>query len=71
MGVSGKRPVIVCVGRLDRQKDQKTLVTAWTRVRMPCDLVLIGHETSPGYADELRRIAAAKEQGSVCLLRRT
>ena len=59
MGVSGKRPIIVCVGRLDRQKDQKTLVSAWAKMHMASDLVLIGPETSPGYADELRRIGGS------------
>ena len=54
MGVDGKRPVIVCIGRLDRQKDQETLVRAWTSMHMPSDLVLIGPETSPDYGNKLK-----------------
>ena len=59
LGLDGSRPLIACIARLDRQKDQATLVAAWLRCATPCDLALVGPETCQGYADELRRLAAA------------
>jgi glycosyltransferase involved in cell wall biosynthesis len=60
LGADRERPLISCVARIDRQKDQATLVEAWARhCRVDCDLVLVGPETSPGYSDELKAIAAA------------
>jgi glycosyltransferase involved in cell wall biosynthesis len=52
-------PIILCLGRLDRQKDQATLVAAWRALARPdAALVLAGPETSPGYGGELDRGAA-------------
>ena len=36
-------------------------------MHMPSDLVLIGHETSPGYAEELQRIGAHNNHGRLVL----
>jgi len=59
LGIVGDRLLITCIARLDRQKDQATLVRAWTRLgRSGVDLALVGAESSPGYADELRRLGA-------------
>lgn len=58
LGVSSERRLIVCVARVDRQKDQATLVRAWAHhCAEPCDLALVGPETSPGYIDELKELA--------------
>ncbi len=52
------RPLLVCVARIDRQKDQATLVKAWARhLSTDCDLALVGPETSPGYLAELEGLA--------------
>ena len=49
---------VLCLGRLDRQKDQLTLVAAWKRLgRADAALILAGPETSPGYSAELMRAA--------------
>jgi len=59
LGLPPGRRAIVCVARLDRQKDQLLLVRAWAALgRAECDLVLAGPETSPGYADLCRHAAA-------------
>src|SRR5690606_37911903 len=59
LGASKERRLIVCVARVDRQKDQATLVRAWARhCAKDCDLALVGPETSPGYAQELRELSA-------------
>lgn len=51
--------LIVCVARIDRQKDQATLVKAWANhCNSVCDLALVGAETSPGYVEELRGLAS-------------
>lgn len=58
LGASPERRLIVCVARVDRQKDQATLVRAWARhCAGVCDLALVGPETSPGYAKELKDLA--------------
>lgn len=57
LGLTGERPLIVCVARIDKQKDQATLVRAWAKhSKVPSDLVLVGPETAPGYSEELRRL---------------
>ena len=48
--VDQQQPLIVCCARLDKQKDQATLVKAWATSHVASDLVLVGPETSPGYA---------------------
>lgn len=53
----GERPVIGCLARLDALKDQRTLVAAWRRLTIACDLLLIGAESTPGYAELLRQDA--------------
>lgn len=54
-GAAGeRRPLVVCVARLDAQKDQETLVRAWAALDTPCDLALVGPETTLGYADQCR-----------------
>lgn len=59
LGTSAERRLIVCVARVDRQKDQATLVRAWARHSGgDCDLALVGPETSPGYTEELRELSA-------------
>lgn len=58
LGINDQRTLIGCLARLDVQKDQRTLIDAWRRLTPPCDLVLIGGESSPGYAAELRQAAA-------------
>ncbi|MBA3845761.1 MAG: glycosyltransferase family 4 protein, partial [Planctomycetes bacterium] len=59
LGIDPARELVVAVSRLDRQKDLATLVQAWAGAGRPtCDLALIGSETTPGYADELRRLSA-------------
>ncbi len=58
LGLPPGRRAIACVARLDRQKDQLQLVQAWAGLgRAECDLVLVGPETSPGYADLCRQAA--------------
>jgi glycosyltransferase involved in cell wall biosynthesis len=55
----GPGPVIACIGRLDGQKDQLTLVQAWLRLPAPRPwLVLAGAETEPGYGARLAALAA-------------
>lgn len=50
--------LIVCAARLDVQKDQLTLVQAWTALACNnCHLILAGAETSPGYAEKCRTAA--------------
>ncbi len=57
LGIDSKRLLIVCVARVDHQKDQATLVKAWrNQLSSECDLALIGPETSPGYVDKLTRL---------------
>ncbi|HYE05935.1 MAG TPA: glycosyltransferase family 4 protein, partial [Planctomycetota bacterium] len=59
LGVDAARELVLAVSRLDRQKDLATLVRAWAAAGRPgCDLALVGSETTPGYADELRSLAA-------------
>ena len=55
LGINSERMLVVCVARVDHQKDQATLVKAWARYcSVECDLALIGPETSPGYVEELK-----------------
>jgi len=50
--------VLLCPARLDRDKDQATLVRAWRRLdRDDVHLALVGAETTAGYARELRALA--------------
>ncbi|HEX9375677.1 MAG TPA: glycosyltransferase family 4 protein [Actinomycetota bacterium] len=45
LGLDPSRPLVVCVGRLSRQKGQDVLLAAWPRVRRDvpaADLVLVG-----------------------------
>lgn len=61
LGVPLERKLVVCVARIDRQKDQATLVRAWSHhLAADCDLALVGPETTPGYAVELRELAQSK-----------
>src|SRR5690606_19245434 len=61
LGVPHDRALIVCVARLDHQKDQATLVRAWSHhLNADCDLALVGPETTPGYVVELRKLAQKK-----------
>jgi glycosyltransferase involved in cell wall biosynthesis len=58
VGVEGDRLLITCIARVDRQKDQATLVEAWARhCSVDCDLAVVGPETSAGYVQELQALA--------------
>ncbi len=58
LDISPDRKLIACVARIDRQKDQATLVRAWSQhCRADCDLALVGPETSTGYVQELQQIS--------------
>lgn len=62
LGVPEGVPLIACVARLDPQKDQETLVSAWLALNDPrAHLALVGAETEPGYAARLRRVAGAAQ----------
>jgi glycosyltransferase involved in cell wall biosynthesis len=57
LGADPDRPLVVCVARVDKQKDQATLVRAWRdHCAAEFDLALVGPETSPGYLDELKSL---------------
>ena len=59
----GPGPVIACIGRLDGQKDQATLVRAWLHLPQPRPwLVLAGAETEPGYGAQLTALAQGAER---------
>lgn len=59
LGVPTQARLVVCVARLDAQKDQETLVRAWSSLDDPdCYLALVGPETEPGYALGCRRLGA-------------
>lgn len=58
LGVSDERLLIVCMARIDHQKDQATLVRAWAELDVECDLALIGPETTQGYLETLRALAS-------------
>lgn len=61
LGITAPR-VLVCVGRLTRQKGQDRLLQAWERARPPdTELVLVG----PGHADALRVHAPTQWGASV------
>ena len=55
LATDGARPLLVCLARLDEQKDQPTLVEAWAGLTTPCDLALVGPETTPGYVDRCQK----------------
>lgn len=58
LGVGADRTLITCIARVDRQKDQATLVEAWARYcAHDADLALVGPETSAGYVRELQALA--------------
>lgn len=58
LGLELGTSLIVCVARIDRQKDQATLVKAWANhCNTICDLALVGPETTPGYVEELQALA--------------
>lgn len=58
--VPSESKLVVCVARVDRQKDQATLVKAWAKhCEETFDLAIVGPETSPGYAQELAQLARA------------
>ena len=59
LGIPSNEPLILCPARIDRQKDQLTLVQAWAAAEIPnSHLALVGDETSPGYLDECKQAAA-------------
>lgn len=63
LGVPEHARLIVCVARLDSQKDQETLVRAWLAMNDPeCYLALVGPETEPGYALRCRRLGIPAAQ---------
>jgi glycosyltransferase involved in cell wall biosynthesis len=62
LDLDGDRPIIACIARLDAQKDQVTLAKAWATLREPCDLALVGAETTPGY----RAAIEAAIRGATC-----
>lgn len=62
LGVPGDRLLLVCIARVDHQKDQATLVRAWADLEIECDLALIGPETTAGYLETLRGLAGATER---------
>jgi glycosyltransferase involved in cell wall biosynthesis len=58
LGVPLDRKLIVCVARIDHQKDQATLVRAWSHhLSADCDLALVGPETTPGFVADLKNMA--------------
>jgi len=58
LGITNGRRIVLCPARLDEQKDQLTLVLAWKELaRADVDLVLVGPETTPGYAARLTSAA--------------
>ncbi len=62
LGVSSDRALLVCIARVDHQKDQATLVRAWAGLELECDLALIGPETTAGYLETLRGLARAADR---------
>ena len=60
LGIPADARLMICVARLDPQKDQQTLVRAWLSLEDPsCYLALVGPETEPGYAALCRQLAGA------------
>lgn len=51
-------PFVLCVGRIEANKNQLSLILACRMLSMP--LVLIGHEPDPHYAELCRRVADDK-----------
>lgn len=63
LGVPPDAPLVVCVARLDAQKDQETLVRAWLSLEnREVYLALVGPETEPGYALRCRELARPAAQ---------
>lgn len=70
-GIAPDAFLILCVGRIDAQKNQKLLLTAFVRLasRIPNAVVaLMGPETQPSYAAALREFIAANSLGPRALL---
>jgi glycosyltransferase involved in cell wall biosynthesis len=66
-GIPPEAEVILCVSRLDPQKDQLTLLEAFTSIAARCPrswLVIAGPATAPDYVAELDRRIAASGVGS-------
>jgi glycosyltransferase involved in cell wall biosynthesis len=60
--------LIVCISRIDAQKNQLALVEAVAQLRESgsnCSLILMGPETSPPYADKIRRYIGEKKLDTV------
>ncbi|MCH2109156.1 MAG: glycosyltransferase family 4 protein [Polyangiaceae bacterium] len=56
LGIREDEVVVLCVARLDHQKDQATLIQAIHQIEPLPHLLLVGPETSAGYRDELHRL---------------
>jgi glycosyltransferase involved in cell wall biosynthesis len=70
-GIAEDAKVLLCVGRIDPQKDQKLLLGVLERLRVKhptAHLVLVGHVTNPTYHAELLELIERLPAGSVTLI---